>query len=231
MGKYRVILPIWAAVIMVCGSCIKRPEAGFSYQPLKNPEAGDEIVFTNESLEALFFYWDFGNGSTSEEENPSIVYEKPGDYTVTLIAENKFRSDSVSQSILIKPPTVLDIYCFGSKGGPLVSGWVQVWKALEHAQQGLAPLQSVITDENGRARFLNLDARTYFVYLRKEVEGGIYEGGGGVGPLLLNKINAYTALINYFPTKKSVWREDPGDRNDVTVPFFNMEEVSVSPLK
>lgn len=228
MLNYKTVLLLGAAILLTCSSCFKRPEAVFSYHPVKNPEAGDEIVFTNESLDALYYYWDFGNGKTSEKENPTIVFDKPGDYTVTLVAENKFRSSSIEQTLLINPPTIVDIYCYGSKGGPLVSGWMRVWRSYENAVQGEAPLQSCITDAYGKARFKNLDARTYFVYLRKEVEGGIYEGGGDIGPLVLNEINVYSALINHFPGKKSELKDESGTEPTAPVPFQQLDKGVVS---
>lgn len=34
------------------------------------------------------FYWNFGNGNTSDRQNPSMEYKQPGNYTVTLITDN-----------------------------------------------------------------------------------------------------------------------------------------------
>jgi PKD repeat protein len=42
------------------------------------------VTFTNLSLNASGFHWDFGNGQTSTEENPVAFYETPGLYAVTL---------------------------------------------------------------------------------------------------------------------------------------------------
>jgi len=43
-----------------------------------------EITFTNKSLNATGYLWNFGNGQTSTEENPTVQYATPGLYTVTL---------------------------------------------------------------------------------------------------------------------------------------------------
>lgn len=57
--------------------------------------AGDEFVFTNNSsAEATGFLWDFGDGTTSAEENPTHVYVSSGDYTVSLTVFNSNGCDS-----------------------------------------------------------------------------------------------------------------------------------------
>lgn len=43
------------------------------------------IRFQNESLNAGTYQWDFGDGHTSDLENPEHSYDQPGVYTVTLI--------------------------------------------------------------------------------------------------------------------------------------------------
>ncbi len=45
-----------------------------------------EVTFTNNSLNANQFSWDFGNGLTSTQSTPSTVYSTFGSYTVTLVA-------------------------------------------------------------------------------------------------------------------------------------------------
>lgn len=43
------------------------------------------IDFTDLSTGATSWYWDFGNTSTSTQQNPSQTYQTTGSYTVTLI--------------------------------------------------------------------------------------------------------------------------------------------------
>ncbi len=48
------------------------------------------------------YLWDFGDGSTSTDENPSHLYATPGDYTVTLVAYSANGcTDTLSQTIHI----------------------------------------------------------------------------------------------------------------------------------
>ncbi len=59
-----------------------------SFTVTNNPTAPDEIVlFTNtSSADAVTFDWDFGNGLTSTDVDPTTIYDADGTYTVCLIA-------------------------------------------------------------------------------------------------------------------------------------------------
>jgi len=43
-----------------------------------------EVIFSNDSYNAMTFEWDFGDGTTSTEESPVHIYTEEGTYTVTL---------------------------------------------------------------------------------------------------------------------------------------------------
>ena len=62
---------------------------------------GNYFSFTNLSENADAYMWDFGDGHTSNEENPVHFYEETGEFTITLIAYNECRSDSFTQSVLV----------------------------------------------------------------------------------------------------------------------------------
>ncbi|MFK8044432.1 MAG: PKD domain-containing protein [Crocinitomicaceae bacterium] len=63
-------------------------DANFSQSPLKGVANETSIEFNNSSTNATFWLWDFGDGNTSNEENPSHVYANAGIYQVTLISGN-----------------------------------------------------------------------------------------------------------------------------------------------
>lgn len=52
------------------------------------------VNFTNLSTGGTSYKWDFGNGSYSTLENPSIVFLNPGVYSVKLVAKNSTNADS-----------------------------------------------------------------------------------------------------------------------------------------
>jgi len=58
--------------------------ADFSETLTNNSYAPCDVTFTNKSLNATSYHWDFGNGQTSTDENPTTHYDTTGLYTVTL---------------------------------------------------------------------------------------------------------------------------------------------------
>ena len=82
------------------------PNANFSYSPT-NAYEGDVIQFYDESYDAdgyiVEWYWNFGDGSYSYQQNPSHVYSNAGYYDVTLtVTDNEGASDSISKLIYIQ---------------------------------------------------------------------------------------------------------------------------------
>lgn len=61
------------------------PSASISAIPLSGC-APSNVMFSNTSTQTENFLWDFGDGTTSTESEPSHVYETPGTYYVTLVA-------------------------------------------------------------------------------------------------------------------------------------------------
>jgi len=67
---------------------------------------GATTVFTNTSSNANTYHWDFGDGSTSNQENPTHIYANDGTYTVTLTASNSCGTSTFTQIVtIITPPT------------------------------------------------------------------------------------------------------------------------------
>ena len=60
------------------------------------------LLFTTKPLtKPNKWFWDFGDGNTSNEQNPVHVYTTPGTYDVKLIAENYGGKDSIIKNNLI----------------------------------------------------------------------------------------------------------------------------------
>ncbi len=71
------------------------PTANFSFIPVQ-PEPNIPTTFTNLSLNATRYSWDFGDDTYSEEVNPVHQFKKTDNYTVCLTAYNNSDCPSVA---------------------------------------------------------------------------------------------------------------------------------------
>ncbi len=82
------------AVVMISTSCKKKcvepagVTSSFTYEITGYVEGGATIEFTNTSTSATSYLWDFGNGQTSTETNPTRVIGVSGDAEVKLKSTN-----------------------------------------------------------------------------------------------------------------------------------------------
>jgi len=61
------------------------------------------ISFNNTSQNASDYLWDFGDGNTSTQTSPVHTYARPGNYTVTLTANNPLCTDTETEFISVFP--------------------------------------------------------------------------------------------------------------------------------
>ncbi len=66
------------------------------------------ITFTNTSIDALTYIWNFGDGGTSTLDNPSYSYTASGQYTVSLTAINGTVQATISNVITVNNPPNAD---------------------------------------------------------------------------------------------------------------------------
>ena len=77
------------------------PTAGFTTSMV-----GTTVTFNNTSTNATSYLWNFGDGGTSTQTNPSHTYTTDGVYDVTLTATNACGSKTVNgQFTIVTPPT------------------------------------------------------------------------------------------------------------------------------
>ncbi len=99
--SYLFIFAVFALLITACSSDKVVPKALFSYEV-----RGDSVFFTNLSQNATMFFWDFGDNTTSTEENPVHLYSTSGTFTVTLTAMNDGESSTFSDLISVSKPLI-----------------------------------------------------------------------------------------------------------------------------
>ena len=59
-------------------------QADYTYEVSNDYYAPCTVTFTNKSINANAYQWDFGNGQSSSDENPSVSFQEPGIYKITL---------------------------------------------------------------------------------------------------------------------------------------------------
>jgi PKD repeat protein len=98
---------VWATTGEITGSVriqvseLAPPQADFTGTPLIG-SVPLTVTYTDLSLGAPSGWtWDFGDGASSEEQNPTHVYTAIGTYTVTLTASNALDADTRSRSSYI----------------------------------------------------------------------------------------------------------------------------------
>lgn len=97
MKKLLLLLVIFPMLLI---SCSKDPMADFSISAT-SARIGETIYFTNRSIDAESFEWDFGDGFVSNSFNASHFYDMDGVYTVRLIAINRGQQDVITRTVTV----------------------------------------------------------------------------------------------------------------------------------
>ncbi len=72
------------------------PSASFASNPM-----GSTVDFTNNSTDGVSYSWDFGDGNTSDLENPTHGYVNPGTYEVELTVTNDCGSVTTTETVVV----------------------------------------------------------------------------------------------------------------------------------
>lgn len=115
--NFRRVSVLMAVFVLIAATSCKKevvvedPIASFQFEVSQDNYL--EVSFTNYSQHAESYSWNFGDGNSSTEENPTHVYDAAGSYQVVLTATNsEGTTANYSQDIEITDPlaaqTILD---------------------------------------------------------------------------------------------------------------------------
>lgn len=98
------IVYVAVVVVPVLAGCVKEPTACFKAN--QEVRVNEPLQFTSCCMNGYDFWWDFGDKSFSDEENPAHVYGAPGKYLVTLkvSSRNGQKRSMVSRIITVWSP-------------------------------------------------------------------------------------------------------------------------------
>ena len=98
-GRYYYFYDFKISHLDVCGrtpveikgvETAENPISDFSMSTNElNLSDSNEVMFSDSSINAISWLWNFGDGQTSVEQNPSHVYEEPGIYYISLLVKNE----------------------------------------------------------------------------------------------------------------------------------------------
>ncbi len=165
----------------------------FEYRP-RNPEVGQKIDFTDLTADPdgliVSWMWDFGDGGTSDEQNPMHTYSAEGSYVVTLTVFDETGNSSFTQKTIVVSAISLvgcpinypnpakdhtNFFCDGLPGGT-TNATLRIFNlkgalVKSHAMNITAgSYRWDLRDENGRP----LPNGPYFYYLRAETPNGVF---------------------------------------------------------
>ncbi len=89
-------------VVTSCGDdepTVDAPDARFTFSA-----SGLTVTFTDASVGAETYAWDFGDGGSSADASPSYTYSEGGSYTVTLTVSNDGGQDTAEETIVVEAP-------------------------------------------------------------------------------------------------------------------------------
>lgn len=107
MYKTLPLFLLLTGALLVSPSCnkheeVKQPVACFNASAA-TVTAGTSIVFTSCAMEAHHSEWDFGDGASSTDENPTHAFNNPGSYVVkqVVLSEDMSKMDEATQTITV----------------------------------------------------------------------------------------------------------------------------------
>ncbi len=79
-----------------------KPRADFIFTIENQGLLPDTVNFESTATNATSLRWYFGNGATSSDANPQVVYTKTGTYEVKLIVSNQYGTDSITKPVSLR---------------------------------------------------------------------------------------------------------------------------------
>ena len=157
-----ILLPCLLAFFISCEEEEKNlPVASFQHSS-NSYELGDTIYFTSTSEFADEFEWDFGDGSSSTEENPFHIYDLSWSYNITLKVTNQDGSNETTQSIDIKNPTILAFHVtYNGEDFPI--SVIQLYESEDDWNNMDNYVMQDYTDLNGYLEFYHVKPIIYYL--------------------------------------------------------------------
>ena len=209
MQKRKLFLSLFVFVVLtvIVSSCKKDPVpvASFTFTGDNKPSPCI-VTFSNTSTDATSYLWNFGDGTSSTDENPIHTYTNPQGkaYTVSFTATGKGGSNSVTKTVTIQPqPTTLEITLKDELANLLTGVSVKLYPSQDDWINGTNQVGTTLTsDASGKVKFSSLSALKYYWFAEKDCKNNVNGGITTVSALTVNTNNTVEVILTGTGTLK-----------------------------
>ena len=139
------------------------PSAKF-YADNYSPPVKSMVTFADSSLPlAKTWFWNFADGSTSDVQNPTHTFYKPGNYNVSLVVGNCYGTDSFNSMIAVQDYPVLRYKPSSLSGSSICSDIDTTVLSIYNSGMGELTYEA----DTGQKRLLELLTYTYGINLNQ----------------------------------------------------------------
>lgn len=228
--KRLIYLSLFISLVLY--SCESIPEAHF-FTDTVEPAVGQEVFFTNDSQNSTSYEWDFGDGYTSNAENPSHVFNGSGSFVVTLKAiSKKGLEDNATITIDVVIPTLLEIEVREFYDEYIVpDASVIMYGSITDWDSQTNKVTEGWTDKYGKVVFSGLGPWVYYVdvweadhdnYLLRDEDIGFIR----TAEVIPHSINRFVAWVDYVQHTKGSAR---GERTMVIRKLERKADIKPQP--
>ena len=132
-----------------------------------------QVNFQNKSLYATQYFWSFGDGVTTSDENPIHIYHTLGDsnqvYTIQMVAKNGECVDTVNNSVTVYPgPVAIFVFDNTPQCSPSSVSFTNISQGAAHYNWNYNDASLLDTITNPTHIFIN--DTTYILYYPVDLE-------------------------------------------------------------
>jgi gliding motility-associated-like protein len=164
-----------------------QPRAAFSYLPTEITSTDPFVQFTDESRDANYWGWSFGDGTTEKERNPSKLYADAGEYQVLFWTRNIFNcTDTAFATLKVEPGNRLFVPNSFSPNQDNLNDLFKIY-GLETATEAVLRVYDRWGQEVWKGDILNsswngtnkkgklVSSGVYLIYLKYSIDSRVYE--------------------------------------------------------
>jgi len=150
------------------------PTSSFTFN-----QAANTFNFSNNSINARDYFWDFGDGNISTETNPQHTYLSSGNFNVELVAGLRCNYDSLSTQVSATISALNESFAENNLQFVLIDQQLNILNLHEktanirvYDAKGTLVINSIVTATSEPIAVRNLDSGLYFIHwLNKESNG------------------------------------------------------------